>query len=1081
MVQRNQTHAIFLLICGLLVVLSLSLMGVPDVQAQTPSSCPEGQIWSLNRCVSEEERTCPTGFTYVADNGCVMIPEQVQACPNGYVMEGGRCQLAGQACPAGEIWRDGSCQAREEQSCPAGQERVNGSCFQITETICPVGYTWSDSKTRCEDNNNTDDDDDDNGNGNNNGNNNGNGNIIVPSILILSDTTLTLDEGCNETYTITLRSQPSGDVTVTIGDPSNTDVTADPATLTFTPDNWDEPQTVTVTCHEDDDAVDDEATVTHTVDGPGLDSVVDEDLDIEVIDNDEAGVTISASYLTVAEVCNETYTIQLNTEPTGDVTVTIGDPSNIAVTADPATLTFTPDNWDEPQTVTVTCTEDDNAVDEVSIVTHTVSGSDYDDATAPYVTFKVIDDDTVGVTISDSTLYAYEGSTETYTIKLDTEPTGNVKVTINDPSNTDVTADPATLTFTPDNWDEPQTVTVTAKEDDDGVNDRDIVTHTVSGGDYGSVTVANVNVEVVDNDTRGVTISEDSLTIDEGSTGTYTVKLDTEPTGDVTVTINDPTNTDVTTDPATLTFTTLNWQTPQTVMVTAKEDNDGAEDRATVTHTVAGGDYGLVTVANVNVTVTDNNTPGVTISKESLTVDEGSTGTYTVKLDTEPTGDVTVTINDPTNTDVTADPATLTFTTLNWQTPQTATVTATEDDDGAEDRATVTHTVSGGDYGLVSAASVVVTVTDNDTPGVTISKDSLTVDEGSTGTYTVKLDTEPTGDVTVTINDPTNTDVTADPATLTFTTLNWQDTQTVTVTATEDDDGAEDRATVTHTVSGGDYGSVTAANVDITVTDNDTRGVTISKDSLTVDEGSTGTYTVKLDTQPTGDVTVTINDPTNTDVTADPATLTFTTLNWQDTQTVTVTATEEDDDSANDAATVTHSVSGGDYGSVTAANVDITVTDNDATENQLNSGGLSELDSTSTTTVNVTTNLIRPYTTFTVGENVWHLLVGATSIKVEAFWYEDGGTESGDTRTLYTDSVGFDTVCPTATPDATVTSYAFDQDVVMPAAEPENAEPGVWKLRVKVEWDAVAAGTCNAANPIVPANNVPASNLEVTS
>ena len=52
---------------------------------------------------------------------------------------------------------------------------------------------------------------------------------------------------------------------------------------------------------------------------------------------------------------------------------------------------------------------------------------------------------------------------------------------------------------------------------------------------------------------------------------------------------------------------------------------------------------------------------------------------------------------------------------------------------------------------------------------------------------------------------------------------------------------------------------------------------------------------------------------------------------------------------------------------------------------------------------------------------------------MEAFWYEDVGTESGDKETLYTDIVGFDTVCPTATPYATVTSYAFDQDVVMPA------------------------------------------------
>ena len=218
--------------------------------------------------------------------------------------------------------------------------------------------------------------------------------------------------------------------------------------------------------------MDDEATVTHTVDGPGWDSVVDEDLDIHVIDNDTAGLTISDSSFNVDEVCNETYTIQLDSKPTSDVTVTIGDPSNTAVTAEPAALTFTPDNWNEPQTVTVTCAEDNNAVNEESIVTHTVGGGDYEGVTAPGVTFKVTDNDTAGVTLSESTLIIDEGGTDTYTIQLDTEPTGNVTVTINDPTdNTDVTTDPATLTFTPQTWSVPQTVTVTAGEDDDPLNE----------------------------------------------------------------------------------------------------------------------------------------------------------------------------------------------------------------------------------------------------------------------------------------------------------------------------------------------------------------------------------------------------------------------------------------------------------------------------------------------------------------------------------------------------------------------------------------------------------------------------------
>ena len=89
--------------------------------------------------------------------------------------------------------------------------------------------------------------------------------------------------------------------------------------------------------------------------------------------------------------------------------------------------------------------------------------------------------------------------------------------------------------------------------------------------------------------------------------------------------------------------------------------------------------------------------PGVTVSPEDLTVDEGGTGTYTVALNTQPTADVTVTVNDPTdNTDVTASPASLTFSTTDWATAQTVTVSAAEDDDPMEDTATVTHAVAAG-------------------------------------------------------------------------------------------------------------------------------------------------------------------------------------------------------------------------------------------------------------------------------------------------------------------------------------------------------------------------------------------------
>ena len=230
---------------------------------------------------------------------------------------------------------------------------------------------------------------------------------------------------------------------------------------------------------------------------------------------------------------------------------------------------------------------------------------------------------------------------------------------------------------------------------------------------------------------------------------------------------------------------------------------------------------------------------------------------------------------------MTATPASLTFSPLNWATAQTVTVSAAEDDDALQDTATVTHTVAGGDYDSFAASSVAVTVTDNDTPGVTVAPTSLTVDEGSsTDTYTVVLDTLPTGNVMVAISS-NNTDVTVSSSPLTFTTTTWSTEQTVTVSAGQDADAANDMATLTHNPSGGGYNSVSNAILMVTVTDDETAGVTVTPTSLTVNEGGMNTYTVVLDTQPTATVTVTIVDPTdNADVTANPASLTFTTSNW---------------------------------------------------------------------------------------------------------------------------------------------------------------------------------------------------------
>ena len=102
-------------------------------------------------------------------------------------------------------------------------------------------------------------------------------------------------------------------------------------------------------------------------------------------------------------------------------------------------------------------------------------------------------------------------------------------------------------------------------------------------------------------------------------------------------------------------------------------------------------------------------------------------------------------------------------------------------------------------------------MTDNDEARLALSKASLGVTEGSSDTYTVKLATQPTAQVTVTITGHADTDLTLAPASasLTFTADDWDTAQTVTVEAGEDDDAAGDTETLLHTATGGGYDSVT--------------------------------------------------------------------------------------------------------------------------------------------------------------------------------------------------------------------------------------------------------------------------------
>ncbi|MBE9257518.1 putative Ig domain-containing protein [Dolichospermum sp. LEGE 00246] len=110
--------------------------------------------------------------------------------------------------------------------------------------------------------------------------------------------------------------------------------------------------------------------------------------------------------------------------------------------------------------------------------------------------------------------------------------------------------------------------------------------------------------------TPGVTITQSngSTNVTEGgATDSYTVVLRTQPTADVT--INLAIGNQITTNKTTLTFTTSNWNLPQTITVTAVDDKitEGTQTN-TITHTTSSSDsnYNSLTIPTVNVGIQDN-------------------------------------------------------------------------------------------------------------------------------------------------------------------------------------------------------------------------------------------------------------------------------------------------------------------------------------------------------------------------------------------------------------------------------------------------------------------------------------------
>jgi VCBS repeat-containing protein len=227
-------------------------------------------------------------------------------------------------------------------------------------------------------------------------------------------------------------------------------------------------------------------------------------------------------------------------------------------------------------TFTYTIT-DANGLSSTATVSVTISGD------------RVVVLPTSGLTTSEA------GATANFSISLSIAPTDDVTINLASSNPAEGLPSISSVTFTPLNWDVPQTVTVTGQNDFvvDGNVAYSIITTTVSSDPlFDGVTAADVNLINNDNDVAGFTVSPTSglITTERGGSATFSVVLTAMPSASVSLGLGSSDLTEGSVSADSLIFDSTNWNVPQIVTVTGLDD-------ATIDGDVS---YSIITAASTS-------------------------------------------------------------------------------------------------------------------------------------------------------------------------------------------------------------------------------------------------------------------------------------------------------------------------------------------------------------------------------------------------------------------------------------------------------------------------------------------------
>lgn len=244
------------------------------------------------------------------------------------------------------------------------------------------------------------------------------------------------------------------------------------------------------------------------------------EIDLRLTDDDIAGVTLTDANgqptqprLTANErdaasgqTATRTFSVRLAAAPLTPVRLAVNTPDRLS--ASRSTLSFDASNWDLPQDVRVDVIDDVIVQDDQTLnitLSPIANLSDPMFAALPsqVIPIVVASDDVAGLelTASDDSTFASElGMDDSFQVRLSARPTGPVTLQIDNSEIPSLAVSPSNVSFTPDNWNLPQTVTISTELDFDADgSDLGLLRINVSAGTtaFGFATLPSYAISVV--------------------------------------------------------------------------------------------------------------------------------------------------------------------------------------------------------------------------------------------------------------------------------------------------------------------------------------------------------------------------------------------------------------------------------------------------------------------------------------------------------------------------------------------------------------------------------------------------------